>query len=318
VGRRGVFRGIAAGGVLLLTATAAQLYHLRWKETEPLRAHSNIARLNDAEIAADWDLLQRLENRDGWLGLLAPSRIAARHLEAAYVSEGDRIIASYRTSQDSDTTHFAWPRAQTVLEHAQKIATPNPEIDGKLALVRGYVNLNLAIGQIADRSRMKESVKRAWKEFDQAATLLPNLPDPHLGLARLYVYSYIDPDMANEEWDKAEQRHYKRTPREIEQEADGFRVRGQKEISDRREHAAAKEDVARAKELYKSIADYDDVRLRLQLVAEDEQALNPPPPPPVPVTTHVVMARKPVAKPAKQTRRTQAWQSPKAGKRRKS
>jgi hypothetical protein len=160
---------------------------------------------------------------------------------------------------------------------------------------------------------MRERVVRSWQEFDQAASLLPNSPDPHLGLARLYVYSFRDLDKAIQEWNLAE-RHYKLSPREIEQEADGFRLRAQKKFADTHDRAAASEDLTRAKELYHSIENYDDVAQRLRLVAEDERAMQPAAPAPPPV----LRVAKPSHPTARSQRRTQAWQSPKAGKRRKS
>ena len=313
VGRRKAVWAIAVGGAALLLASTAHLYHARWIETDPLRTHTDLKRLSDVEIAADWDLLQRLQGRDAWLGRLSPARMAAGGMEAAYVREGDRIIAGYRTSQDPGTTNYDWPRAQTVLEHAQDIDPADPKIHGELALVEGYVNLNLAVEQMSVRRRMEDHVIRSWQEFDQAVSLLPNSPDPHLGLARLYVYSFRDLDKAIEEWNKAEQRQYKLGPREWEQEADGFRLRAEKEAADPHNHAAAKDDLAHAKDLYQSIHDYDDVAQRLQRVAQDQLALNPPPPAPAP---REIVAK--TTKPAHHPRRTQAWQSPKAGKRRKS
>ena len=308
---------IAAGGALLLAASGARYYDQRWNDAAPLRAHTNIERLSDAQIASGWDLYERLRAREDWLGKLSPARIAARSLKAAYVTEGDRIIGSYLNSPEPLTTKFDWPRAQTVLEHAQELDSADPSIQGKLALAKGYVNLNLAIGaQISVRQHMQDRVIRSWQDFDQAAALLPKAPDPYLGLARLWVYSFRDLDKAIEEWDKAEQRHYKLGPREIEQEADGFRLRAQKEMSELHDRNAAKEDLARAKELYQSIRNYNDVAQRLQIVALDERQLNPPPPPaPQP---RAVAAKTPAKKPARGTRRTQAWQSPKAGKKRKS
>jgi eukaryotic-like serine/threonine-protein kinase len=320
VGRRGVVWSIAAVGVAVLLATAGTLYYQRWKDLDTPRAHSNLARLSDVEIAADWELFHRLHARDAWLSGISPARLAASSLERAYLAEGDRIIDSYRKSQDPATTNFDWPRAQTVLEHALELDPADPLVQGRLALAKGYVNLNLAIGsQISVRQHMQDRVIRSWQEFDQAAALLPGWPDPHLGLARLYVYSFRDLDKAIEEWNIAEQRHYKLSPREIEQEADGFRLRAQKESSDPHEHAAAQEDLARAKDLYKSIHDYRDVDQRLQIVAQDEQLLNPPPAPAPPRTSPVKTAAKSTRQTStRQTRRTQAWQSPKAGKRRKS
>jgi hypothetical protein len=167
---------------------------------------------------------------------------------------------------------------------------------------------------------MQDSVTRSWREFDQAVSMLPNSPDPHLGLARLYVYSYRDLDKAIDEWNKAEQRKYKLGPREIEQEADGFRLRAEKAMAEPHGHAAAQEDLAHAKGLYQSIHDYEGVAKRLQFVAQLEMALNPPPPstPAVAKTTAKNPVKRVAARPARQPRRTQAWQSPKAGKRRKS
>jgi serine/threonine protein kinase len=322
VGRRGAGWILVAAGATVLAGCGARFYDLRWKETEPLRMHTNLVRLGDSEIAADWDLYQRLQARDSWMSRLSPAYLAARELKSASVAEGDRIIDSYRKSSDSKTEHFAWPRAQTVLEHAVEIDPYSAAIQGKLALVRGYINLNLAAAgaQTSVRQHMKDRVTSSWREFDKAVYLLPTAPDPHLGLARLYVYSYRDLDKAIEEWDKAEQRRYKLGPREIEQEADGFRLRAkkEKESNDPHDHAAAEEDLRHAKELFESIKGYDDVPQFLQLVAQDELALNPPPAPrPAPPrgVAHVIAK---ATKPARQTKRIQVWQSPKAGKHRKS
>jgi serine/threonine protein kinase len=323
LGRRGIVWTAAGVGALLLAASAAQFYRLRWVDSEPLRAHNSLLKLSDTDIAADWNLYQRLRVRDAWLGRLAPTAISARSLESAYLSEGDRIIESYRNSPDPSTLKFDWPRAQTVLEHALELNPAIPLVHGKLALVKGYVDLNLAIGaQISVSQHMKDRVIRSWQEFDQAVSLMPNSPDPHLGLARLYVYSFRDLDKAIEEWNKAEQHSYKLAGREIEQEADGFRLRAQKEMADPHDRALAQEDLARAKELYNSIPYYDGVAQRLKLVAQDELTLNPPPaivPAPAPPTAkREASAKTAAAKTARQPKRTPTWQSPKAGKRRKS
>jgi len=106
VGRRSLLRGVAAGCGVLLLASAAYLYHARWKETEPLRKRGSLARVSDNDIAGDWKLYQRLSAHDTWLGWLAPSHIAAGQMRAAYAAEGDRIIRSYRESPESDTTRF--------------------------------------------------------------------------------------------------------------------------------------------------------------------------------------------------------------------
>jgi serine/threonine protein kinase len=321
VGRRGVAWVGAAVVASLMLASAAYYYRSHWNDTEPLRRHTNLAHMSSVEIAADWDLYQRLRDRDAWMGMLSPAHIAARTMEPAYIAEGDSIIDDFRKSTDPGTTNFEWLRGQTALEQAVELDPTNLALRGKLALVKGYVNLNLAIGpQINVRQHMTDRVNRSWQYFVEAEKLLPASPDPHLGLARLYVYSYDDLDTAIKEWDQAERCHYKLSAREIKQEAEGFRLRGEKESKDPHEHAAAQEDLTRAKELFQSIRDYDDVPQRLQRVAQDELALNPPPPPPAPAPKAIVAKTAKPARPssARQSRRIQAWQSPKAGKRRKS
>ena len=310
---------IGAAGVLLLAgAASARIYYVRWHDAAPLRAHTKVEHLTDAQIAADWKLLQHLQERDGWLNKLSRGRFsslrsARKTMEAAYVAEGQRIIDAYRDSQ-RPTTDFDWQRAQTVLEHAQDLDPSNPAIAGKVQIAQGYVDLNLASGvQSGVWEQMEVRVTRAYTNFDNAAKLLPKSPDPHLGLARLWVYSYRDLGKAIEEWDKAEQLGYKMGPREIEQEADGFRLRAQKELNERHDREAAAHDLGQAKTLFQSISSYDDVPQYLKLVAQAERQLNPRPAAPRPVA-----AAKAAHPRSRQKGRSQAWQSPKAGKRRRS
>ena len=53
---------------------------------------------------------------------------------------------------------------------------------GKLALCHGYENVLRADSDAA-------SVHAAQADFEDAVSLMPRSPDPHLGLARIYVYS---------------------------------------------------------------------------------------------------------------------------------
>jgi tRNA A-37 threonylcarbamoyl transferase component Bud32 len=307
----------AATGALLLVASGARGYRIRWVEAAPLRAHTSLEQLSTAQIEQDWNLYQKLRARDAFLGRLSPVQMASGKLETAYVADADRIIDSYRRSPDPSITDFDWPRAQTVLEHAQEIDPANTTVRGKLQLARGYVDLNLAMGPQMDLLlHMQDRIIRSFQEFNVAAVLLPKAPDPHLGLARLYVYPFRDLDKAIGEWNMAEERHYNLTAREMEQEADGFLFRAQDEITKKHDLKAGREDLKHAKQIYLTIQHYDDVPKRLHLVAMDERALNPPPPP-KPVTTQPVTAKPAAKKPvsATSTRRAQAWQSPKAGKR---
>jgi Tfp pilus assembly protein PilF len=90
---------------------------------------------------------------------------------------GDEIIERYRNSSDPELRDFDWAKAAACFEHALKLEGNDRAVEGKLALSKGYVSL------------MASSAPAAQANFGLAVLLLPQSPDPHLGLARVYVYS---------------------------------------------------------------------------------------------------------------------------------
>ncbi len=66
---------------------------------------------------------------------------------------------------------------------------------------------------------------------------MPRSPDPHLGLARIYVYSEKNVGKAMAELHAAERLGFRPGPREIEQEADGYRFRAVAELGEARKYA---------------------------------------------------------------------------------
>ena len=93
----------------------------------------------------------------------------------------------------------------------------------------------------------------ARDQFTLAAQRMLDDPDPHLALARLYVYSLPNVDRAVAEFRTAERLGHPQGRREVEQEGDAYRYRAQREITDPRLRRKAATDIAAARRLYRRI-----------------------------------------------------------------
>ena len=130
----------------------------------------------------------------------------------------------------------------------------------------------------------KSWVEAAQGKFQEAATLIPRAVDPHLGLARIYVYSVKNVGKAIAELHEAERLGFKPGPREMEQEADGYRFRAYQELADaRKAHNTSRDeetrdlqlaqrDFDRARRLYEPIIGFSKVDVALREVDQDDRA----------------------------------------------
>jgi hypothetical protein len=170
-----------------------------------------------------------------------------------------------------------WPKAQVCLEQALAIDAGDRAVRGKLALVRAYLSL----------ARELHDVARSG--FLEAAAALPVSPDPHLGLARLYVYSSRDTERALTEFALAETLGYRLQPREIEQKADAYRFRAWTELGTAwgagvkagraaQLQALGQRDLEAAEALYQQIPGFNHVDAHLKQVRAVYAKTLPSPP----------------------------------------
>ena len=142
---------------------------------------------------------------------------------------------------------------------------------GKLALCHGYENLEHA-----------EHIAQA--DFEKAVTLMPRSPDPHLGLARIDVYALKNIGKAMAELHEAQRLGFEPGPREMEEEADGYRFRATAELEQARKSGAnsnraveerylrlAQRDFDRARQLYEPIEGFSNVSGALRQVDDDDR-----------------------------------------------
>jgi tetratricopeptide (TPR) repeat protein len=259
---RGLMPGLAA---LFLIAVFVIVYEIRMlNNAEALANQIDSGRISLADAMPAW---QSLVKHSIFSLPLYPAR---RSLRNRYTAEADRVIADYREASDSTpVTTKDWKRARESLASAMSISPDDNKLRGKYALINGFLAL-------------KTNLKQSRNDFEEAARLLPDSPDPHLGLA-LVQMSQNNLDQAEEELRKAERNGFKAGRREQRSLADGYRVRGERWLAEAHhaqgivemQHALknADSDLAHAQELYNSVAPFlNGVQLAERVSLERDRA----------------------------------------------
>jgi tetratricopeptide (TPR) repeat protein len=127
-------------------------------------------------------------------------------------------------------------------------------------------------------------LNEAVEKFGEAQQLLPQSPDPALGLARVYIYGLKDMDKASAAFHQAEANGYQLGNRERSQLADGYRERADRTFWDSRnvrglpqekeQVQQAADDYQRALDLYRKCAGYGNANSRIALVEQDLESVN--------------------------------------------
>jgi serine/threonine protein kinase len=269
------------GGViigLLVFVPLGYLDHFA-QVAQPLRVAKDYTHGDGAEIASDWRLYQQLKKENQPLKSFSPIRSVEKQLQSNFMSAADNIIEGYRNNSDGTLADFDWAKAQLCLRHALELDPSNAKTKGELALCTGYLNLR-------KNPNLPEAMLSAIS-FKQAESFLPSSPDPHLALARLYIYSYRNVGPALAEFQQAERLGYHLGPRETEQEADGYLYRTVWDLLRARyavpESAKtkwvllAKADSDRARQLYEPLAGFSNVNLSLDRLYAFQTEPAPPP-----------------------------------------
>jgi tetratricopeptide (TPR) repeat protein len=111
--------------------------------------------------------------------------------------------------------------------------------------------------------------KQARADFEESAKFIPQSPDPHLALARVYVYSAPNLERALAELQRAQKLGAKLGPREIEEQADAYRIRAQQIQSSAPREAWQAAQMART--LYRKLGKFDRSQAHLQELASIRQ-----------------------------------------------
>ena len=261
--------GVLAG---LLVCVPAGYYYRFWRDSRPIRGPLDYTQASVAGINSDWDLFRRVSRQNAFLGDFSPAQRLSPSMRSSLLAAADHVIERYRNNSDPAIEDFDWPKAVACLRHALEIEPNDREAQGKLALCNGYSNLAHSNSDLAQQN------------FEQAISLIPQLPDPHLGLARIYVYSRKNAGKAIAELHEAERLGFKPGPREMEEEADGYRFRAAAELNEARKYRQtsratakrylrlAQRDFDRARQLYEPIQGFSNVTVALRQVDDDDHS----------------------------------------------
>jgi hypothetical protein len=264
--------------IFLLAYLAGRLRNHLW----PARTPIDYAHASTQEINNDWAEYQKLKQRDSFLGVLSPARWRVREVKTNLLSAADEVIDEYRNGSDSSPSSVDWAKAQLCLRHALELEPDDRAISGKLALADGYINLI--------HSPKLPGASRSEVSFRRAASRLPKSPDPHLALARLYVYSYLNIGKALAEFQQAERLNFHFGPRELEEQGDGYLIRAEVELrqaihsvgnksEEDKDVRLARSDLDRARNLYEPISGFSNVSVSLNRLDQDESRANELSPP---------------------------------------
>ena len=175
-------------------------------------------------------------------------------------------VDEYRNSDAPRVREGDWLRCKRLMQHIREL---NPS-DKKAAAMLAYAD-----GQIL-RINRKDSESLA--AFQRAAALAPKWPDPHLGMARVYIYALRDFDRGTSELERAESLGHKPGKREQAQRADAFKSRGLQywqgatRLRDQPQEkdmlSRAKDDLENALSIYSEIAPWGDSTNQIRQVQD--------------------------------------------------
>ena len=120
-------------------------------------------------------------------------------LRARLIAAADDVIAGYRNSSSAALDRVDWEKAILCLRRAQELQ-PSAELAGKEALCAGYI-------------RVLRNSDGAKADFERAANLAPRLPDPHLALGRVEIYTFHNVGEALAQFQEAERLGYRLGPK---------------------------------------------------------------------------------------------------------
>jgi len=288
--------GLLAG---LVVCVPLGYYYRFWRESNVLRA-PDFTHASAAEINRDWDLLQRVERQNAFLGGWSPASHLAARVRASLLQAGNEVIDRYRNNSDPRVQDFDWGKAALCFTHALEMDRNDREAQGKLTLCHGYENL-------------EHAPQASQADFEDAASLMPGSPDPHLGLAWIDVYSLKNIGKAMAELHEAQRLGFAPGPREAEEEADGYRFRATAELDEARRYGPknraaeerclrlAQRDFDRARQLYEPIEGFSNVSIALRQVDDDDRARQA-------MAEALNKKPKPAKRPRRNIRRVAHWQ----------
>ena len=256
---------LAAGALLFVFSAWATVSEIRqWGKAGDLRRRLESGQIATPAAAEEYQTLAK----STWFSW--PLSRTRNSLRDRYAAEADRVIADYREAGESTPVYTKdWKRAQASIAAAAAFAPDDLTVRGRASLIDGHLKLRAG------------DVKGARASFEAARGALSRSPDPHLGLAMIYLMD-SDLDKAQEQFNEAQRTGFRPGRREQKSLADAYRRRGARWITVAKKardithmsdaYKKADADLEQAQSLYTSIAPYyDGIELAERVALDREQ-----------------------------------------------
>ena len=208
---------------LALLAVVIVISSQVWVRSEAESIRHDLA----TEASPDLDALWARYHRIAPFAMLGMGEVRAE-LKEALVRSADRILATYRGDSPT-TTQRGWQRAHDLLKEAVDVDYRDRSARAKMLYARAHVERIDSQGMRAkgQRKEAQEKLQDAVDKFEQSAKLVPEWPDPYLGLARVYSYEQPDLPKLEETLSQLSHRNYPWGRREKAMLADAHRMQAQ-------------------------------------------------------------------------------------------
>jgi hypothetical protein len=199
-----------------------------WREMQALNAaaafKATLPLKQRSDMDAVWTEFQQLGDRSplgiGVAGVREP-------LKDRFVDFADRIIDGYR-SDVATLRERDWEEARRYLARALSVGGDDRLIRARLRYTEGHLQRINGDARLRRPQEARGYFNDAVVAFQDAARLNARWPDPHLGLARVYLYGLDDLDKGIEALTAAERAGFKLGNRETAQRADAYRNRAER------------------------------------------------------------------------------------------
>jgi serine/threonine-protein kinase len=180
---------------------------------------------------------------------------------------GDEPIYDYRRDQPT-AREGEWERAAIAFRRLLEFDPKDTRVNGRIPVCEGHlIRIRAIKGPPDKRTLDQKTLNQAIQHFEEASRLMPDSPDPYLGLAHIFFYEEPDYDRGVDMVNQAAKRGHPVGKRETMEKADCLRNRADRELQkalrnpDLRDQARqdlerARADYASALESYNAIADF--------------------------------------------------------------
>jgi len=223
---------LRAAGLLFLLVGSFLLASQVWVRGEAAAMSRDLA----TQTAPDLDGLWTRYRKVAPFGLPGSGLGDVRdELRSALVKSADRTLDAYR-GDDPNSTIKGWQKAHDRLQAAVDLNHRDRPTRAKMLYTQAHLDRiasqNLRAKGSKDEARQK--VRDAVDEFEDAAKLAPDWPDPYLGLAHVYAYEQFDLQKLQAALNDLEKRGYAPGRREKAMLADGYRMAAEQVFSQAR------------------------------------------------------------------------------------